>query len=97
MNDFKIDRKVIWQLEVMKQAQQPSEEIISSLYAQALIEYLEYKFQKKSLEMNINETLDKGDKHRFTILAAQYQEFLAKYNNGKELYEKGFYLRLKFD
>lgn len=97
MNNFAIDKKVRRQLEIIKSEKKPSEDILHSLYAQAIIEYSIYQYKKQKILIDIDSALEANDKKRFIIVSEKYKQLLDEYRAGKILYERGCELRLSFD
>lgn len=97
MNNYAIDKKLIKQLITIKKEKKPSEEVLNSLYAQAMIEHSIFLYQKEKLLQSINHSLDLKDKNEFMRLTETYNQFLEQYKQGKVLYEKGYKITLFFD
>lgn len=97
MNKYAIEKKLIKQLITIKKEKKPSEEILNSLYAQAMIEHSIFLYQKEKLLKSINDSLDLQDKEQFMKLTETYNQFLEQYKQGKVLYEKGYEVTLFFD
>ncbi|WP_216828406.1 IDEAL domain-containing protein [Alkalihalobacterium elongatum] len=96
MNKFAIDKKLMKQLAAIRNKKKPSEEILNSLYAQAMLEYSIYEYQKNEICNQIDEALEAEDEKRFFVLSTHYNELLDRYRPGKTLFEKGYELNIQF-
>lgn len=97
MNNYAIEKRFLRQLIHMKKEKKPSEYVLNSLYAQAMIEHAIFQFQKGKFIEAINKTLDEKDEEKFRQLAAEYNEWLNQYREGKIVHEAGYELKLAFD
>ncbi|OLO40588.1 hypothetical protein BTR23_06270 [Alkalihalophilus pseudofirmus] len=96
MNKFAIDKKLMKQLAAIRNKKKPSEEILNSLYAQAMLEYSIYEYQKNEICKQIDDALEENNEQRFFVLSTQYNELLDRYRPGKMLFEKGYELDIQF-
>jgi uncharacterized protein YpiB (UPF0302 family) len=74
-----------------------TEDMIQSLYAQIFLRYSLYSEEKKRLQQEIDDTLERGDRIHFYAKTNQYLDFLHHYENGILLYEQGLEFRVYFE
>ena len=96
MNNFAIDKKLRKQLALIRNKKKPSEEILNSLYAQAILELSIYEYDKKMLINQIDAALEARNENQFYVLANLYNELIERYRPGKTLFEKGYDLHIQF-
>ncbi|MGY4689452.1 IDEAL domain-containing protein [Salibacterium sp. K-3] len=79
-----------------KHGKRPSRQVLQSLYAQMMMEYAVYHFNKERLQCMIDEALDAKDPELFQELTAHYNALIGEYKHGKSISEQGYELELDF-
>ncbi|MFZ4450510.1 IDEAL domain-containing protein [Salibacterium aidingense] len=79
-----------------KHGKRPSRQVLQSLYAQMMMEYAVYHFNKERLQQLIDEALDEKDPVLFQELTAHYNALIGEYSQGKIISEQGYELELDF-
>ncbi|MBP3949598.1 IDEAL domain-containing protein [Bacillus suaedae] len=96
-NQFALDKKVMKQLQLIGTLQRRSKKTVHSLYAQAILEYSLYHYNKNQLEGLIDQALEKRDKEAFLTHSTKYNELLYAHREGKTIREDGFEVYLPFE
>ncbi|MFC0557750.1 IDEAL domain-containing protein [Halalkalibacter alkalisediminis] len=97
INDFAMNPSVTRQLKVIRSLQARSEDTVQSLYAQAVLEYSLYHYNKNMLYNVIDEALTKRDKELFEKSVIEYNQLIESHREGKTVSENGFELYLHFE
>ncbi|WP_169728503.1 IDEAL domain-containing protein [Salibacterium aidingense] len=79
-----------------KHGKRPSRQVLQSLYAQMMMEYAVYHFNKERLQQLIDEALDEKDPVLFQELTTHYNALIGEYSQGKIISEQGYELELDF-
>ncbi|WP_088103637.1 IDEAL domain-containing protein [Halalkalibacter urbisdiaboli] len=96
-NQFAMDNNVMRQLHVIRSLQKRTETTVQSLYAQAVLEYSLYNFNKQKILEDIDKALILKDKEAFQKHSTTYNSWLTKHKQGKIISENGFELLLTFE
>lgn len=97
INEFAMDPNVTRQLKVIRSLQARSEDTVQSLYAQAVLEYSLYHYNKTMLYNLIDEALSNRDKALFEKTVLQFNQLIESHREGKTVSENGFELYLHFE
>lgn len=96
-NQFAMDHNVMKQLQIIKSLQKRSEATVQSLYAQAILEYSLYHYNKNRLLNFIDQALIDGKEEEFHQYSQEYKQLMEDHRDGKTVVENGFELHLTFE
>lgn len=92
-----MDHNVMKQLQIIKSLQKRSEATVQSLYAQAILEYSLYHYNKNRLLNFIDQALIDGKEEEFYQYSQEYKQLMEDHRDGKTVVENGFELHLTFE
>ncbi|MDZ5783690.1 IDEAL domain-containing protein [Marinococcus luteus] len=81
----------------IQNGRRPSRQILQSLYAQMMMEYAVFEFNRERLLQKIDDSLDMHDEKAFQEWTEAYKELMSEYKDGKVLFEQGYKLELEFE
>ena len=81
----------------IQNGRRPSRQILQSLYAQMMMEYAVFEFNRERLLRKIDDSLDMHDEKAFKEWTGAYKELMSEYKDGKVLFEQGYKLELQFE
>ncbi|KGA97352.1 hypothetical protein AJ85_11050 [Alkalihalobacillus alcalophilus ATCC 27647 = CGMCC 1.3604] len=96
-NQFAMDKNVLKQLHVIKNLQNRSETTVQSLYAQAILEYSLYHYQKERIDAAIDKSLAEYNREEFIKSSNAYLQLMENHKDGKVISENGYELLLTFE
>ncbi|WP_078555322.1 IDEAL domain-containing protein [Bacillus alkalicellulosilyticus] len=83
MFNYAMENTLRKQLKNLKTGPNPSLKTVYSLYAEAIVEYSVYHFEKQRYIKAIDKALERREEQAFRRLSQDYNVFLKQYQEGK--------------